>query len=147
MLHSINIICRNFVNVNVNVRHAYWAPLELTFISVAYARWCHWWCGRKQLYRLQPSVNLHAQLQPLCSVALSALVPNVLPRRDEGSGVPYALCSDQSLLVFRPPMAVMHIILGCRIMSGISSLEMPLMNISLISCFSKFEKTGNQRYY
>ena len=29
-------------------------------------------------FRLQPSVNLHAQLQPSCS---PALVPNVLPRR------------------------------------------------------------------
>ena len=38
--------------------------------------------------RLQPSINLHAQLQPLCS---AALVPNVLPRRDEGSGKPCAV--------------------------------------------------------
>ena len=34
--------------------------------------------------RLQPSVNLHAP-QLLCS---AALVPNVLPRRDEGSDNP-----------------------------------------------------------
>ena len=54
------------------------------FISVAYA----WRCGRTQLFGLQPSVNLHAQLQPLCS---AALVPNVLPRRDEGSGEPCAV--------------------------------------------------------
>ena len=32
-----------------------------------------------QLFRLQPSFNLHAQLQPLYS---AALVPNVLPRRE-----------------------------------------------------------------
>ena len=32
--------------------------------------------------------NLHAQLQPLCS---AALVPNVLPRRDEGLGKPCAM--------------------------------------------------------
>ena len=38
--------------------------------------------------RLQPSINLHAQSQPLCSVAL---VPNVLPQRDEGSGMPCAV--------------------------------------------------------
>ena len=38
--------------------------------------------------RLQPSINLHAQLEPLCS---AALVPNVLPRRDEGSGKPCAV--------------------------------------------------------
>ena len=38
--------------------------------------------------RLQPSVNLNAQLQPSCS---AALVPNVLPRRDEGSGMPCAV--------------------------------------------------------
>ena len=36
--------------------------------------------------RLQPSINLHAQ--PVCS---AALVPNVLPRRDEGSGKPCAV--------------------------------------------------------
>ena len=41
-------------------------------------------------FRLQPSVNLHAQLQPLCSAAL-VVVPNVLPRRDEGSGKPCAV--------------------------------------------------------
>ena len=41
-------------------------------------------CGRTQLFRLQPSVSVHAQLQPLCS---AALVPNVLPRRDEGARV------------------------------------------------------------
>ena len=40
---------------------------------MAYARRC----GRTQLFRLQPSVNLHGQLQPSCS---AALVPNVLPR-------------------------------------------------------------------
>ena len=39
----------------------------------------------EQPFRLQPSVNLHAQLQPLCS---AALVPNVLPRRDEDLGKP-----------------------------------------------------------
>ena len=33
--------------------------------------------------RLQPSIICMPQLQPLCS---AALVPNVLPRRDEGSG-------------------------------------------------------------
>ena len=38
--------------------------------------------------RQQPPVNLHAQLQPLCS---AALVANVLPRRDEGSGKPCAM--------------------------------------------------------
>ena len=38
--------------------------------------------------RLQPSINLMPQLQPLCS---AALVPNVLPRRDEGSGKPCAV--------------------------------------------------------
>ena len=39
--------------------------------------------------RLQPSINLNAhQLQPLCS---AALVLNVLPRRDEGSGKPCAV--------------------------------------------------------
>ena len=47
---------------------------------MAYARRC----GRTQLFRLQPSVILHAQLQPLCS---AALVPNVLPQRDEGSAL------------------------------------------------------------
>ena len=39
--------------------------VELTFIYVAYVRWCHWRCGRTQLFRLQPSVNLHAQLYSL----------------------------------------------------------------------------------
>ena len=38
--------------------------------------------------RLQPSISLHAQLQPSRS---AALVPNVLPRRDEGSGKPCAV--------------------------------------------------------
>ena len=37
--------------------------------------------------RLQPSINLHTQLQPLCS---AALVSNVLPRRDKSSGKPCA---------------------------------------------------------
>ena len=39
----------------------------------------------------QSSVNLHAQLsqlQPFCS---ATLVPDVLPRRDEGSGKPFAV--------------------------------------------------------
>ena len=54
------------------------------FISVAYASRC----GRTQLFWMQPSVNLHAQLQPLCS---AALVPNVLTRRDDGSGKPCAM--------------------------------------------------------
>ena len=35
------------------------------FISVAYARRCAW---PNTVFRLQPSVNLHAQLQPLCSI-------------------------------------------------------------------------------
>ena len=39
--------------------------------------------------RLQPSINLHAAgIHPLCS---AALVPNVLPWRDEGSGYPCAV--------------------------------------------------------
>ena len=38
--------------------------------------------------RLQPSVNRHAQLQPLCS---AALVPNVLPRGNEGLDKPCAV--------------------------------------------------------
>ena len=37
--------------------------------------------------RLQPSINLHAPVT-LCS---AALVPNVLTRRDEGSGKPCAV--------------------------------------------------------
>ena len=44
--------------------------------------------------RLQPSGKLHIQLKPLCS---AVLVPNVLPRRDEGSGKPGAY---QSLIVY-----------------------------------------------
>ena len=50
---------------------------------------------QSQFFRLQPSVNLNAQLQPLCS---AALVPNVLPRRDEGSGMPCAVIEDESCL-------------------------------------------------
>ena len=56
-----------------------------------YARWYHWTCGRTQ--RKAATINQLAcpsysrscmpQLQPLCS---AALVPDVLPRRDEGSG-------------------------------------------------------------
>ena len=42
----------------------------------------------KHSSRLQPSINLHAQLQP-CNSA--ARVPKVLPRRDEGSGKPCAM--------------------------------------------------------
>ena len=38
--------------------------------------------------RLQPSINLHAPVTALCS---AALVPNVLPRRDEDSGRPCAV--------------------------------------------------------
>ena len=38
--------------------------------------------------RLQPSINCMPQLQPSCS---AALVPNVLPRRDEGSRKPFAV--------------------------------------------------------
>ena len=41
--------------------------------------------------RLQPSINLHhcmPRLKPLCSAALA---PNVLPRKDEGSGKPCAV--------------------------------------------------------
>ena len=38
--------------------------------------------------RLQPSINLHASVTALCS---AALVPNVLPRRDEDSGKPCAV--------------------------------------------------------
>ena len=38
--------------------------------------------------RLQPSINLHA---PVTAFMLAALVPNVLPRGDEGSGKPCAV--------------------------------------------------------
>ena len=91
---SANLLSRQqiiFLILNVNVRNTYWAPLnpvtevlhsvELTSFLWLYARRC----GRTQLFKLQPSINLHAQLQPLCS---ADLVPNVLPRRDEGSGKP-----------------------------------------------------------
>ena len=40
------------------------------------------------VFRPQQSVNLHAQLQPLCS---AALVPNVLPWRNKGLGKPCAV--------------------------------------------------------
>ena len=49
------------------------------------------------VFRLQPSVNLHVQLQPSCS---AALVPNVLPRREEGLGKPWAVISIR--LVVKP---------------------------------------------
>ena len=52
--------------------------------------------------RLQPSINLHAQLQPLCS---AALVPNVLPRRDEGSGKPCAVIISYVYLPARPMLS------------------------------------------
>ena len=45
--------------------------------------------------RLQPSINVHAQLQPLCS---AALVPNVLPRRDEDPGKPCTVTKPYSIL-------------------------------------------------
>ena len=75
---------------NVNVRHTIKRPLTQSQRRCMQLSWFYfcgiclsWRCGRTPLFRLQPSVNLHAQLQPLCS---AALVPNVLSRRDEGSG-------------------------------------------------------------
>ena len=41
------------------------------------------------------------QLQPLCS---AALVPNVLPRRDEGSGKPCAVI--EACIVYQPPLRI-----------------------------------------
>ena len=55
------------------------------------------------------------QLQPLCS---AALVPNVLPRRDEGSGKPCALCWDRSLIVYQPLLRIRIRAAGFRIISG-----------------------------
>ena len=39
---------------------------------------------------LQPSINLHAPVTASIHCS-AALVPNVLPRRDEDSGKPYAV--------------------------------------------------------
>ena len=82
----------------INVRRIYWVPLdpgtealhavELTFISWHMPDDAAEGVAEYSFFRLQPSVNLHAQLQPLCS---AALVPNVLPRRNEGSGEPCAV--------------------------------------------------------
>ena len=43
-----------------SIESCIWSDL----ISVAYARWCHWKCGRAQPLesRLQPTINLHAQV-------------------------------------------------------------------------------------
>ena len=61
---------------------------------------------------MQPSVNLHAQLQPLCS---AAPVPSVLPRRDEGSGMP---CAVIEALVYWPPLRIRTRAAGFKIVSG-----------------------------
>ena len=62
----------------------------IDFISVAYASWYHWNCGQTQ--HKAATINDQSicmpHLQPLCS---AALVPNVLPQRDEGSGKPCAV--------------------------------------------------------
>ena len=56
----------------------------IDFISVAYASWYHWNCGLIQ--HKAATINQLACLS--YSFYLAALVPNVLPRRDEGSGKP-----------------------------------------------------------
>ena len=82
------------VNVNVNVRHTYWAPLNpvteaLHAVELTLFMWHmpegvveHSFLGCNHQSTCMP------QLQPLCS---AALVPNVLPRRDEFSGKPCAV--------------------------------------------------------
>ena len=60
------------------------------FISVAYASWYHWNCGQ-------------TQRKAAIIMRTSALVPNVLPRRDEGSGMS---CADRSLIAYWPPLRI-----------------------------------------
>ena len=64
----------------------------IDFISVAYAQLIplKLWPNAAQGCNHQSTCMIHDpyQLQPLCS---AALVPNVLPRRDEGSGKPRAV--------------------------------------------------------
>ena len=64
----------------------------IDFISVAYASWYHWnlWPVAEHSARLQPSINLHAPVTAFM-FSCSGTVPNVLPRRDEGSGMPCAV--------------------------------------------------------
>ena len=56
-------------------------------------------------FKLQPSVNLHAQLQL-----------NVLPRRDESSGKPFAVI--ESLIVYWPPFWIRTRAARFKIISG-----------------------------
>ena len=60
----------------------------MDFFSVAYTSWYYWNCGRTQRKAANINQICMPQLQPLCS---AALVLNVLPRRDEGSGKPCAV--------------------------------------------------------
>ena len=70
--------------------------LSWLYFCGIYARKCGW----TQLFKLQPSVNLHAQLQPLCS---AAVVPNLPPRRDEGLGSPVQWSNPYSILAPTQP--------------------------------------------
>ena len=88
----IHAACK-IVNVNVNVRHTYWAPLDpvteaLHAVELTLFLWHmpesvaeHSFVGCNLPSICIPSYSL------LCSVAL---IPNVLLRRDEGSGKPCA---------------------------------------------------------
>ena len=69
----------------------------IDLISVAYASWYHWNCGRTQ--RKAATINQLAcpSLQPLCS---ADRVPNVLPQWDEGSSKPCAVI--EALLYISP---------------------------------------------
>ena len=67
------------------------------------------------------------QLQPLCS---AALIPNVLPRRDKGSGI---LCSDRSLIE-----NVTEIDIDARLFRrDISGLKIPIKPIYRIHLLRK----------
>ena len=90
-LISYNLIWKDVVSRSIGYylrlglrwSHAF----ELTFISVAYARWCHWRFDRSQLFSLQPSINLHV---PVTVFMFSCSGTDLLSKRDVGSGLPCA---------------------------------------------------------
>ena len=83
--------------------------MQLSWLfSVAYPKRC----GQTQLFRLQPSVNLHAQLQPWCS---AALVPNVIPGGMKARVSPVQWSEPHSILA---PLRIRTRAAGFRIISG-----------------------------
>ena len=79
--------------ISLYLRQSNWIDfITLTYVMIIYS---HTECVAEQSSRLQSPINLHAQLHPLCS---AALVPNILPRRDEGSGMPCAVMKPYSIL-------------------------------------------------